>query len=217
MIRMKSMSSSGYEINVRRRLLVVLLLLSVAASIFYLLQNSSAFVGGKIALPKLIWLMYVILFWYCLPLLIVFDKRVSRPFHQAFMVIFINMMARAIIELWMIYFTLSWHPYYGIAHDVFSIFLIAILIVVLQRKSYLDIVLSKYLLVISSMFILECVFASYLLNNMWQSKEMIYFVPAGNEHALILNSTWAVVFMLTVYLVMFSRRWLSGPITSRDS
>lgn len=208
------MSNSDYEHIVRRRLVVVLLLLPVVASTFYLLQNYAFFVGGQIALPKLIWLMYAILFWYCLPLLIVFDKRVSRPFHFAFVIIVTNMVLRAIVELWMIYFTLSWHPYYGIAHDIFSVIMIATLFFMLKRKDCLDHILSKYLLVIALMFVAECVFAGYLLAELWQSSEAMYFVPAANEHAFILNITWLVVSLLTLYLVIFTRRWLDGPVTS---
>lgn len=210
----KNISSSDYEYIARRRLLIVLLVLFVTSSIFYLLQNAAVFVGGAIALPKLIWLTYAILFWYCVPLLIVFDKRVSRPFYFAFVVLVINMSIRAIVELWMIYFTHSWHPYYGIAHDVFSVIAVAIMFLILERKTYLDAILSKYLLVLALMFVAECIFAGYLLDVMWKSSEAVYFVPDDTDHVFILNVTWMVVSLLTVYFVMFSRGWLNGPVKS---
>jgi hypothetical protein len=209
---MKNKSSLDYENIAKRRLFFVLFVLSLTSSLFYFLQNSAFFVGGAIALPKLIWLSYAILFWYFIPILIVLDKRVSRPYYLAFLLFLINMSIRAVVELWMIYFTHSWHPYYGIAHNVFSAIVVAIMFIILHRKSYLDAVLSKYLLVLVFMFVAECIFAGYLLSVVWKSSETIYFVPEDNDHIFILNITWVVVSLLTVFLIIFSRRWLNGTI-----
>ncbi len=209
---MKNIPSSDFECVARRRLFFVVFALLLSSLIFYFLQNAAFIVGGEIALPKLIWLTYAILFWYFIPILIVFDKRVSRPYYLAFVLFVINMSIRAVVELWMIYFTHSWHPYYGIAHDVFSAIVVAIMFIILHRKTYLDAVLSKYLLVLVFMFVAESIFAGYLLTVMWKSSEAIYFVPEGNDHVFILNVTWGVVSLLTIYFILFSRRWLNGPI-----
>ncbi len=103
---------------------LIILSLGVSGAVFYYFQNHSHGLGGSIALPKLLWLSYALWFWYFLPVLIASDRRLSRQLRQVYWVFWLNMVLRAIAELWMMYVSRNWHPYYGIGHDLFSALLI---------------------------------------------------------------------------------------------
>ena len=118
---------SAHQQRSRRRLYLSLALMSLAALLFFVMQNQSLLVGGEIAPAKLLWLFAAIFYWFVLPLLIVIDGRGSAAMRRIYAIFLANMCARALIELYMMYLSQNWHPYYGIGHDAFSILLILLL------------------------------------------------------------------------------------------
>ena len=203
------MLNSFSENVFRTRVSIMFLSIVLAAVGFYLLQNTGRITGGNIALPKLIWLAYAILFWFCLPFLFLLDKRITHRWQIVYRIFLINMLVRAVVELFMMYVTHNWSPYYGIAHDVFSILLLVTLVMRYQSSLPRDL-LYGYALVLLTMFVVEIGFVIYMVIEVQGNGAAVYFVPGDDRHTGILAITWLVVSMLTVYTVMFTRRWLRG-------
>jgi len=209
---LNSVSETATVTPTAKRLLLSLCVLFFAGTGFFFLQNTQYIVGGEIALSKLLWLAFALFYWFVVPLLITLDKNISPPARLAFRIFFINMMVRAVIELWMMYISINWHPYYGIAHDLFSIFLIAVLLRYFDWTDSQDRWLPQTLRVIGLMFVIEIGFVFYLLRYVAIGPEPIYFVPDNGEHLLILGITWAVVGLLSLYTLFFCKRLVHGTV-----
>ena len=182
-----------------------LVLISVAVS-FYWTQNSGQLEGGGIALPKLIWLLYAIILWFLIPGIIANNKLIAPHWRTIFKVFLINMLLRGAIELYLMYVTVSWNPYYGIAHDVFSLFLIASLLLYFRKVIHADLYLG-YASVVMTTLMIEIGFVFYMINNVQNSSgNSVYFVPNDPSHNLILSITWVVVALLTIYFFELGRR-----------
>lgn len=205
------MSNYASEAHPGSRLLLVLSLMGLAALLFYLLQNSGRIQGGDIALPKLLWLAYAILFWFCLPLLIVLDQRTTIIWRRIYAIFLTNMLLRAVLELFMMYVTVSWSPYYGLGHDLFTVVLLLALVGACKKHLQKGLLLSN-LYIIIAMFAIEIGFVLYMLLRVSDGEQAIYFVPGDPQHAAVLQVTWVVNLMLTGYLFVFSRRWTRGEL-----
>lgn len=182
--------------------------IALAAAIFYPLQNSGALPGGQVAPLKLAWLGCAILFWYVLPALLLLDERISWAARLAVTILLANMVARAIIELVMMYVTKNWHPWLGIGHDVVSFFVMLVLTTHAVRGA--SRLYAGYLVVATSIFVPEAIFAWYMLENVGVPGEAVYFVPNDPAHAPIMLATAVCVALLVGYLAFFSRQWLYG-------
>ncbi len=203
------MSKSLSERGLRVGLGLSLSGLALAAVIFYGAQNSGSLPGGRIAPVKLAWLACAILFWYLLPALLLTDRRLSQAGRFVVSVLLANMIARAVIELALMYVTGGWHPWMGIGHDLFS--LLVLLALVTHFWGEMEGFCRSYLLVAAIMFIPEGIFAWYMLNNVGVAGETVYFVPDEAVHQPIMLATAICVALLIVYLGVFSRRWLYAP------
>lgn len=208
------MSKCVSEQILKRICVGLLASLFFSAAMFYSAQNYFHVIGGVIAIPKLLWLSLVLLAWYAIPLLVSLDVRVVRNIRYIYKIFLWNMLARAVIELWMLYITHSWHPFYGIGHDLFSLLLLMVLMHRLPPCSRaLDKLCLLNLWVISLMFIIEISFAWYMARYfITTGPHAIYFVPDDPEHARMIQYTWWVVGSLAVYFFEFSRRWLYAPL-----
>lgn len=106
-----------------------LLAASVALALFSLFfawrQNYKGQLGGAISIAKLLWLDYAIVAWFFIPAILLCSPSLTPGWRRVFLAHLINFGARAIIELILLYVFVAWSPVYGIAHDVFSIGLIA--------------------------------------------------------------------------------------------
>ncbi|MEB3358600.1 MAG: hypothetical protein VKK04_17875 [Synechococcales bacterium] len=185
--------------------------LVISGAIFYHQQNSGDAIGGTIALPKLLWLATALWFWYALPPLLAADRRLSHPLRLAYGIVWGNMVLRAIAELWMMYGSHAWHPYWGISHDAFSAVLIGGLLLWVKGRSphfsSLETSFYQNLMVTGGMFLVEIYFAGYMLRNVHLGSNPVYFVPGESQYAGILIATWVVVVCLSVQQVIVGRRW----------
>jgi len=198
-----------------RRALASIALLIVSALAFYVFQNRYAPVGGSIAPAKLAWLAFAILFWIVLPAFIALDGRVPETLRQAFATLFVLMVARGVVELWMLYVTLGWSPWYGIAHDVVCLAAIAVCALRAQQRGAYDSPfgawMGVHLAVTAAMFLPEIYFAHYMVTNFATTGEgAIYFVPGDPRHQTVLQVTATAAGLLAVYAPVFLRRWLVG-------
>src|SRR5258708_3634175 len=205
------MSTGVSEHRLRIETLPSIAIVAVAAAVFYFLQNRRMAAGGEIAVSKLFWLAYAILYWYVLPALIVRDGRAHPEIRRLYAIFFANMALRGLIELPMIYCWRNWHPYYGAAQDAFSIILIGFLAMRARFRSPVDSVLKRHVIVIAAMLAAEIRFALYFAANFHtQGAHAVYYVPNNGEHSGILRFTSIVVAFLTIYLGYFTREWLYG-------
>ncbi len=203
------MLTCASERSLRRLFLASIGLLVLAAFVFYDRQNGAGAIGGGVALPKVLWLASAILFWFVLPVLFLLDHRL-RGTHFAYGIFLGNMLVRAAIELWMMYITHNWHPYYGIGHDLFSLALCLWLAQRVPPTGPLARTQRGFFLVASVMFLVETFFASYLLIHLYGT-DPIYFVADDGTHAPVLRLTWAVVLLLAAYLLGLVKGWLYAP------
>lgn len=195
-----------------RRLVAAALLLLLAAAGFAVVQNSGRIPGGGIAPPKVLWLAFAIYYWFLLPLVFALDTRIASGLRRAFRLFLVNMGVRAVVELWMMYVSLNWHPYYGIAHDVFSIVLITVLLLAHARAGARARLLFYTLPVMGLMFMVEIGFVFYLLNHVATGTEPIYFVPDSAEHRGVSGVTWGVVALLAAHAGWLLKRGLHGTV-----
>jgi len=207
----KSMSTCVSEHRLRVETLLAIAIVAVAAAVFYFLQNRRMAAGGEIAVSKLFWLAYAILYWYVLPALIMRDGRAHLEIRRLYAIFFANMALRGLIELPMIYSWRNWHPYYGAAQDAFSIVLIGLLAMRARSRSPVDSLLKRHAIVIAAMLAAEIKFALYFAANFHtQGAHAVYYVPNNGDHSAILRFTTGAVAFLTIYLGYFTREWLYG-------
>lgn len=185
--------------------------LALSAAVFFRVQNRSAVVGGAIAWQKLAWLAGAILLWILLPALIASDPRLSAAWRWPFLLLLALMLARGAIELWMLYVSRNWSPWYGIAHDIVCAVVLLGYAVALQPAEPLERLMRLHLGVSGAMFGPEIYFAWYMLAHFNTKGEgAIYFVPDDPAYAVVLRVTAATVALLAAYLPLFLYYWLHG-------
>ena len=180
--------------------------LVLSAAAFYSVQNSGALPGGQISTVKLAWLGCAILFWYLLPGLLLLDGRMPWLARRACIVLFVSMLVRGVIELFMMYVTHNWQPWMGISHDILMLVLMFVVAMPLFRE--LNSIYSGFLAVATAMFIPEAGFAWYMLVHATDSGTTVYFVAGDPQHGGIMIVTAVCVTALILYLTYFSRHWL---------
>ena len=203
------MWSFASEAALRRATWTALGLVAAAATAFYFAQNTLRPVGGEIALVKLLWLAGAVLLWGVLPLLLVGDARLGPRLRRAFAALLALMLARAAIEGWMLYVSLNWSPWYGIAHNALCVVVLIALAARLRPRNALERLARRHLAVSAAFFVPETYFAWYMQSNfVTRGAHAVYFVPGDASHVHVLMVTAVAVVCLAAYLAMFLRRWI---------
>lgn len=189
--------------------------IAAAAAAFHVLQNALALTGGGIAWPKSMWLGCAILYWFVLPALLLADARVTAPWRAPFGALLGLMGLRAVVELWMLYVSRNWSPFYGIAHDLACMALLWGLAWRAAASKGAPAGLPRTLLVhavaTGLLFIPEIYFAWYMQANFrTRGVDPLYFVPDDAAHARVLALTAAADAAAALYLPAFLYAWLHG-------
>lgn len=174
---------------------------------FYLVQNNNGLPGGEVALSKIFWLGLVIFYWYVAPALLLFSGIKCAHESVIIKVHLINVWLRAIIELYMMYGSQNWSPYYGITHDLLSLCLL-LGILYLYRQELCK-TTARLFIVLSAIFAVETCFAYYMVSSVPADAGPIYFVPQSPEYSQVLMITWVVVISLLLYMFSFVKSWLN--------
>lgn len=192
-----------------RTLLLILTvsLLVVSGWYFMGVQNSGQLPGGQIALVKLLWLGLVIFIWYIMPKLLLLKGADSLISKKLLVIHLCNVWVRALVELYMVYYGQNWLPIYGISHDIFSTLILLLLLRLHWHQMTAQI--KTYLVVLTSTFILETIFAIYMHNQVVSESGPVYFVPMAAAYQPILWLTWVAVTALLLYLILFFKNWLT--------
>lgn len=192
--------------NSKQLLLTAILILFFSSGIaFYLLQNKNVLPGGHIALSKMLWLGLVIFYWYVAPALLLSSGVKNSSESILIKAHLVNVWLRAIVELYMMYISHNWNPYYGITHDLLSLCLFGGLLYFYRQK--LSKTISRLSHVLIAIFAVETCFAYYMVKSIPAETGPIYFVPQSSEYNHILIITWIVVIFLLLYLPIFVRAW----------
>lgn len=93
----------------------------VAVALFAGGQNRGGKMGGRISLPKRVWLTFTIWTWLFECAVLAFDPGLPRGFRVVVGVHAASMWLRGLVELVMLYHFKNWRPPHGIAHDAFCI------------------------------------------------------------------------------------------------
>lgn len=185
--------------------------LGAAAFAFYWLQNHYRPIGGAISWPKLAWLAYALLLWVVLPALLSADPRLGQRWRLPFAALLSLMLARGLAEGWMLYVSLNWSPWYGMAHDVLCLLVLAAFAARLRARSGIERRVRVHLQVTAAAFVPEIYFAWYMQAHfITQGESAVYFVPDDPAYAEVLRVTIAVVVLLSVYFPIFLHGWLHG-------
>jgi hypothetical protein len=177
----------------------------VSICVFYFFQNNFSISGGEISLAKASWLGVVIFCWFFVPLLIIVDSQAEKKERLIYLIFFINMLLRGLIELYLMYIGNDWKYEYGISHNIFSIALLTVSWIYLNRKS----IITNYLQVLIAMFLVEIYFAKYMLDFFGsQGGEKIWFLPLSDEHLMVNIITLSVVSATIVWQIWFYKKWV---------
>ena len=171
-------------------------LLAAVAFIFYQRQNAGLQVGGAISLPKMLWLTYAIAAWFVLPAFLWRDARLSDPVRRLFGGFWVFMMARGLVELFLVYQVGHWSPWYGIAHDLAAASLVIVMRSRIRRPE--STTRDRRALGFSTTLVvgllIETAFAAIFLQT-GSAEEKIYFASA--------DGSWRLVNLLTTVVVAF--------------
>lgn len=196
-----------------RRTVVVLsavAAIAAAALAFHLVQNRMSLTGGGIAWPKSVWLGCTLLYWFVLPALWVSDARIGAAWHRPFAWLLLLMVLRGVAELWMLYVSHNWSPWYGIAHDASCLVVLwgAAFRAAAIRTSRTSLL---HALATGLLFVPEIYFAWYMQAHFRTAGENpLYFVPNEAAHAWVLGVTMAADAAALLYLPGFLYAWLNG-------
>jgi hypothetical protein len=203
------MWSFASERALRRAAYAAITALALAAAVFYQTQNTLQPVGGNISVVKLLWLAGAILLWGVLPLLLLADPRLGLRLRRAFAVLAALMFARAAVEGWMLYVTLNWTPWYGIAHDALCAVVLLAFATRSSPRNALESAVRMHLGVTAAFFVPEMYFAWYMQAHfVTKGEAAVYFVPDELAYADVLRATTVAVVCLAIYLPLFLGRWI---------
>ena len=187
--------------------LLVLGVTCLLTALFALQQNRRDWIGGAISLPKVLWLNYTLIVFFALPYCLWGNASLSRSVRSLFGLALASFIIRAVIELYLLYFTRSWKCIYGICHDWITFFLVLFVWCQLPGDySSID----RRSLVFTSIFLITLVAESWMA---WQfsriasPRDGIYFASNSARFRFI-NSASAII-VATLYPPLIYFLWLT--------
>lgn len=118
----------------RALLLGSAVLCTLAVAWFAGAQNRGGKLGGRISLPKRVWLTFTIWSWLFECLVLALDGGLPFGFRVVVGVHAASMWLRGVVELLMLYRWKNWRPPHGIAHDAFCIVTVLVLALVFREE-----------------------------------------------------------------------------------
>ena len=93
---------------------------------FALLQNRFGLTGGPISAAKTLWLSFTLQIFFVAPFCLWRNTAYSLAVRRMYGAVFVSFAIRAVVELYILYFTRAWKCGYGITHDLFTFLLVTI-------------------------------------------------------------------------------------------
>lgn len=181
----------------------------IAVLLFHIWQNFFATHGGNIALPKSWWLGLTIFCWLILPPLIIRHSIHIRA-KKVWWCFWLCMIARSVMEMWLLYGVQQWKYSYGIGHDIFS----AILLLFGAFWCILGNLKIKtpeitHMLIMSAMFLFETAFAYYISHfNDNHAHAKLWFIDWQRIHLPNLLLTILSEIGLIIWLIRLDKWFL---------
>ncbi len=161
---------------------------SLATAIFAWNQNRRRPVGGPISLAKTIWLNYALLAFLAIPFCLWRNPELKPNARALFGWVFALFAARAVVEMWMLYFTRAWRCIHGIVHDF------VVLAVILALATRLDSLYDAGALFVALLICISLVVEAFMA---WQFSKLaapadgIYFADESPRFRFVNRASWA--------------------------
>jgi hypothetical protein len=180
--------------------------MAAVSAVFYYRQNYAGQVGGPMSVEKILWLHYALTAWFVMPAFLLRHPDLAPPLRVILGAFLASMLARGVLELWLIYVAFGWSPLYGIAHNLSNMALFAVLCR-RHRERLADLTgfnaaVRGFVTSIRLTLVAESVFAA-LFYRMYVHREAIYFAPPTAAFAHINLLTRAVDVAVYAYLGAF--------------
>ncbi len=183
---------------------------TVAVCAFARKQNRGDRVGGRISLPKSLWLNYTLLSWFVIPATLLRREGLSPGNHAALRAHLLSFTARGAAEMWMLYRTHSWRCAYGVGHDAIDLAMLSVMMRPGREGSRdgVDGIARRHLDSIRATLVAEMVFATLFNRTVagkTQGQDGIYFASDEPHFRLINHLTAAVDVVAYARLAMVMR------------
>ena len=162
---------------------------AAATALFGWRQNKGGVVGGPISLPKILWLNLTLTVFFGLPFALWRETSLSPGMNALWGWLLLSFVLRAVIELYLIYVTISWKCLYGITHDLFSLALaVALRAGITPQPS--DQKALAFLWVYAAVLLVEAGMAK-AFSRLADPKDGIYFASQEERFKRVNMASWA--------------------------
>ena len=146
-----------------------------------------------------------VLYWLVLPPLVFSSSTVSGRLKTAYLLFWLPMLARGLIEILLMYGTNTWKYGYGIIHDLFSLALLLPLGLWCRREQ--PRLLAANLGIMAAMFAAEAWFANYISAfNQNHPHARLWFIGWEAPHFANQAATALLVSLLAIWLICLTRK-----------
>ena len=177
---------------------VALAVLLVGSGVFFAGQNTGGGLGGRMSPAKLLWLDYALAAWFLLPFGFATATGLDRRLRWVYGWHLASFGLRGAVELWLLYGPRAWIPPYGIAHDLFHLALLGVLMGRLLPRSWAppttaDRVARRFLASIRLGLCAEILFAFLFYQVAQGQTARVWFADDSGPYRFIIGLTWLVV------------------------
>lgn len=173
----------------------------------YRQQNEGGALGGPISVEKTFWLWYTLAAWFLFPVYFATDSALPWGLRRVFLAHLVSFSTRAVVEIVMLYWTITWSPLYGISHDLFNAVLVSGLAALYARGRSHDLRPEAHVaqlftagLVVGMM--VEAVFAGLFYQAVAGEMQTLYFADGSGRFELINRLTLVAVLAGCTHLSM---------------
>jgi hypothetical protein len=194
-----------------KRATFAILVVTAACLVFGWVQNTFHPVGGPISFAKVLWLNLALLQFYVVPFWLWRDPSLEPSARAICGWVLASFAVRAPIELCVIYFTRLWRCEYGIAHDLFTLLLVAWLS--FRRRGTTEFgnkdVTNIFIPLLQVTLVVE-MFMAWEFHKVASPAAGTYFAAPTAEFSFVNRASWiavAVLYPPLAWLVWKSRRY----------
>ncbi|TBR21293.1 hypothetical protein EPO15_10685 [bacterium] len=153
-------------------------------------QNRGGVVGGPISLPKVLWLNLTLTVFFGLPAVLWRDGALSPGMRALWGWLLLSFVLRAVIELYLIYVTITWKCVYGISHDFFTLALAGLLRAAMPAPAPGDARAAAFLWLYTAVLVVEAGMAK-AFSLLADPKTGIYFASDDERFKRVNRASWA--------------------------
>lgn len=153
-------------------------------------QNRGGVVGGPISLPKVLWLNLTLTVFFGLPAVLWRDAALSPALRALWGWLLLSFVLRAVVELYLIYVTITWKCVYGISHDFFTLALAGVLRAALPAAGPADGRALAFVWLYAAVLLVEAGMAK-AFSRLADPKDGVYFASDDERFRRVNRASWA--------------------------